>query len=91
MDGKRRGDADKTAPPGPCGSCGEAEQTNWLQFTGEKKDMPWIEIAPLSSEEAAKKEAAADAAKRAEIEANVRKALAERTVGAGDASSKPQS
>mmetsp|Transcript_50889 Transcript_50889/g.99561 ORF Transcript_50889/g.99561 Transcript_50889/m.99561 type:complete len:193 (+) Transcript_50889:25-603(+) len=76
---KSGGDAKEKTPPGPCGNCGEVEQINWLRISLNKgENLPWIEAAPLSPKEAAKKKKAADAAKRAEIEANVKKALLER-------------
>ena len=72
----------KIAPPGPCFSCGETDQINWLRVTQKQgkciSEMPWIEIAPLSEEEAKKKKQAEIAAKRAEIEAKVKRALEER-------------
>jgi hypothetical protein len=72
-DGKRRGDDDPSTPPGPCGHCGETEQINWLRVTqkGSTKEAPWIEAVALSMDEAAAKQRAATAARRAEIEANV--------------------
>ncbi len=73
--------------PGPCNNCNEGTQTNWLRVTqqgvgasGSKKgaEIPWIEIAPCSDEDMQKKKEAEMAAKRAEIEANVKKAIQER-------------
>lgn len=78
------GDEDaQRLPPGPCGKCGETEQINHLRVTrkgldGKLNDIPWIEAPPLSEEEREKKKNAEIAAKRAEVEANVRKAMAER-------------
>jgi hypothetical protein len=80
-------DKKKKTPPPPCGNCGEVEQTNWLRLTKKDSsdDLPWIEIPPLSEKELTKKEELAEAAKRAEIEANVAAALKER-IAAGAAS-----
>jgi hypothetical protein len=94
-------------PPGPCFHCGETDQVNWVQVTqsqggvtgkGRRKgktqkidEIPWIENAPLTGEELKKKKEAEMAAKRAEVEANVKRALAERIAAgagvAGDGSS----
>lgn len=72
-------DRDERAPPRPCGRCGEAEQTNWLRFSQKRGEtLPWIEAAPLSEEERRKKDEADEAARRAEVEANVKSALAKR-------------
>jgi len=72
----------KKGPPGPCNHCGEPDQVNWLKVTtqqGKKgSEIPWIELAPLTEEEEKKKKDAEMAAKRAEIEANVKKAIQER-------------
>jgi hypothetical protein len=72
----------KKTPPGPCNSCGETDQVNWVRVTSKKEknisEMPWIEIAPLTKEEIKKKREAELSAKRAEVEANVKKALEER-------------
>jgi hypothetical protein len=78
----------KNTPPGPCFSCNEINQVNWIRVTqkqGKKiTEMPWIEIAPLTEEEVQKKKEAELAAKRAEVEAKVQKALEERSTGADD-------
>jgi len=70
------------SPPGPCSGCNESEQINWLRVTQKQgtkvSDMPWIEVTPLSEEEAKKKKDAVLAAKRAEVEAGVKKAIEER-------------
>lgn len=67
---------------GPCNGCGEVDQVNWVRVTSKKEkditEMPWIEIAPLTEEEAKKKREAELSVKRAEVEANVKKALEER-------------
>lgn len=72
----------KKSPPGPCNGCGEADQVNWVRVTSRNEktisEMPWIEVAPLTEEEAKKKREAELLAKRAEVEANVKKALEER-------------
>ncbi len=72
-------------PPGPCFNCNETDQINWLQVTekqGKKViEIPWIETATLTEEEEKKKQDAELAAKRAEVEAQVKKALAERVKG----------
>lgn len=80
-DGKRRGDSDTNSPPGACGSCGEAMQTNWLKVTqkGKKEEIPWIEQAAMTPEEKVQKDAAEKLGKRKEIEANVAAALKERS------------
>ncbi|KAJ1638960.1 hypothetical protein T492DRAFT_940482 [Pavlovales sp. CCMP2436] len=72
-DGKRRGDDDLSAPPGPCGHCDEGETVNWLRVTqkGDAKEAPWIAAAELSVDAAAANERAAKAARRAEVVANV--------------------
>mmetsp|Transcript_41648 Transcript_41648/g.126269 ORF Transcript_41648/g.126269 Transcript_41648/m.126269 type:complete len:203 (-) Transcript_41648:182-790(-) len=78
-DGGKEDDRRENAPPRPCGRCGETEQTNWLRFSQKRGEtLPWIETAPLSKEEKKKREEADRAAKRAEVEANVKRALAER-------------
>jgi hypothetical protein len=82
-DGKRPGDDDEKLPPGPCSNCGETKQINFLRVTQSKDgkkstNIPWIEAAPLTEAEAAKKKAADLAVKKAEIEENVKKALAQR-------------
>ena len=68
--------------PGPCFECGEKEQINWLRIKQKQgtnfATMPWIEVAPLSEEEAEKKKDAEIAAKRAEVEARVKQVLAAR-------------
>eukprot|EP00586_Coscinodiscus_wailesii_P014932 CAMPEP_0172504306 /NCGR_PEP_ID=MMETSP1066-20121228/177416_1 /TAXON_ID=671091 /ORGANISM="Coscinodiscus wailesii, Strain CCMP2513" /LENGTH=208 /DNA_ID=CAMNT_0013280431 /DNA_START=40 /DNA_END=666 /DNA_ORIENTATION=- len=80
---KKKKDKKKNGPPGPCGRCGETEQINYLRvirkgLDGKVDDLPWIQAPPLSEEDRRKKDDADKAAKRAEIEANVRKALEER-------------
>ena len=68
--------------PGPCHNCNESDQINWLKVTQKEnnvvQEMPWIENAPLTAEEAKKKRDAELAAKRAEVEARVKKAMADR-------------
>lgn len=83
---------EKKAPPPPCGNCGDIDQTNWLRVTKESKakgskheELPWIEAAPLSEKEKARKDEAAKAAKRAEIEASVAAALKERILAEASA------
>ena len=57
-----------------------AATTNWLKVLADKKqEVPWIQAKTLTPEEAAQRKQAEIAAKRAEVEANVRKALAERS------------
>lgn len=72
----------KNKLPGPCLDCGEKEQVNWLRITQKKGneivEMPWIEMAPLSEEQNQKKKDAEIAAKRAEVEARVKQAIAAR-------------
>jgi len=74
--------------PGPCFECGEKEQVNWLRITQKQGtkfvNMPWIEVAPLSKEEAEKKKDAERAAKRAEVEASVKQVLATRAASGND-------
>ena len=74
-------------PPGPCSKCGEKEQVNWLRVTQpkdatnnskKKEELPWIEAPPLSEEEMKKKKEAQLAAKRKEVEEQVKRALEER-------------
>jgi hypothetical protein len=73
-------------PPGPCSKCGEKEQVNWLRVTKpsdatnskKKEELPWIEAPPLSEEEMKKKKEAQLAAKRKEVEEQVKRALEER-------------
>ena len=77
--------------PGPCASCNETDQVNWVRVmssaTGETKnkngaeDLPWIEVAPMTEEQAKQMEEEKQkdlAARRAAVEENVRKALEER-------------
>ena len=66
-----------------CGACG-AGDANWLRVTREKggEDVPWIQKKALSPEEKRRKDEAARAAKRAEVEANVRAAMAARKAAA---------
>ena len=45
----------------------------------KKQEVPWIQAKTLTPEEAAQRKQAEIAAKRAEVEANVRKALADRS------------
>eukprot|EP00978_Attheya_sp_CCMP212_P048624 scaffold552013_cov59-Attheya_sp.AAC.1 len=68
------------SPPGPCGTCGETTQINWVRVMSQttKEEIPWIQEASMTPGEKAKKVLAEKAAKRAEIEANVADALAER-------------
>ena len=62
-----------------CGSCG-ADDANFLRVLADKKqEVPWIQAKTLTPEEAAQRKQAEIAAKRAEVEANVRKALADRS------------
>mmetsp|Transcript_31145 Transcript_31145/g.35466 ORF Transcript_31145/g.35466 Transcript_31145/m.35466 type:complete len:188 (+) Transcript_31145:87-650(+) len=66
---------------GPCFNCGEMEQINRLKINHKErscKEIPWIEIPPLTEAESKKKEEAVLAAKRAEIETNIKTALEER-------------
>ena len=66
-----------------CGACG-AGDANWLRVTREKggEDVPWIQKKALSPEEKRRKDEAARAAKRAEVEASVRAAMAARKAAA---------
>ena len=87
-EGLRPGDDNPKSPPGPCGNCSEHDQINWVGVTQPKDengtkvtDLPWIEAAPLTEEEAKKKKAADLFAKRSEIEANVKLAVSQREVG----------
>ena len=81
----QRSKDDSKVPPGPCNNCGETEQINFLKVTrkdaldGKVNNLPWIEAPPMSEEEKQKKRDAETAAKRAEVEAEVKKALEERT------------
>ena len=62
-----------------CGSCG-SDDANWLRVLADKKqEVPWIQAKTLTPEEAAQRKQAEIAAKRAEVEANVKKALADRS------------
>ena len=45
----------------------------------KKQEVPWIQAKTLTPEEAEQRKQAEIAAKRAEVEANVRKALADRS------------
>jgi hypothetical protein len=71
-------------PPGPCNKCGEKEQVNWLKVTkpgdvtNKKEELPWIETPPLSEEETKKKKEVQLAARRKEVEEQVKRALEER-------------
>lgn len=83
---KKNKKKENTTPPGPCWSCNESDQINWIQVT-QKKDkkiieVPWIENAPLTAEEVRKKKDAELATKRADVEANVKKSLEERIAAA---------
>ena len=70
---------DPEAPKPLCGSCG-SDDANWLRVLADKKqEVPWIQAKTLTPEEAAQRKQAEVAAKRAEVEANVRKALDERS------------
>ena len=52
----------------------------WLRVLADKKqEVPWIQAKTLTPEEAAQRKQAEIAAKRAEVEANVKKALADRS------------
>eukprot|EP00563_Minutocellus_polymorphus_P010612 CAMPEP_0181071566 /NCGR_PEP_ID=MMETSP1070-20121207/28108_1 /TAXON_ID=265543 /ORGANISM="Minutocellus polymorphus, Strain NH13" /LENGTH=199 /DNA_ID=CAMNT_0023152567 /DNA_START=15 /DNA_END=614 /DNA_ORIENTATION=+ len=65
--------------PGPCGNCGETDQTNYVRVTRKgMDDLPWIEAPPLTEEERKKKKDAELAAKRKEVEEQVKRALQER-------------
>mmetsp|Transcript_22410 Transcript_22410/g.27385 ORF Transcript_22410/g.27385 Transcript_22410/m.27385 type:complete len:108 (+) Transcript_22410:43-366(+) len=80
---KKKTKGNKKLPePGPCHNCNETDQVNWLRVTQKQnnalKVMPWIETVPLTAEEAKKKRDAELAAKKAEVEARVRKAIEER-------------
>ena len=70
---------DPEAKAPACGACG-SDDSNWLRVLADKKqEVPWIQMKTLTPEEAAQRKQAEVAAKRAEVEANVRKALAERS------------
>ena len=70
---------DPEAPKPLCGACG-SDDANWLKVLADKKqEVPWIQAKTLTPEEAAQRKQAELAAKRAEVEANVRKALEERS------------
>lgn len=63
-------------PPGPCGNCGEVDQINYVRVTRKgMDDLPWIEAPPLTEEEKQKKKDAELAAKRREVEEQVKAAL----------------
>mmetsp|Transcript_16265 Transcript_16265/g.30699 ORF Transcript_16265/g.30699 Transcript_16265/m.30699 type:complete len:198 (-) Transcript_16265:146-739(-) len=82
----------RKVPPGPCSKCGEKDQINWIKVYNpteneiknkkknkkKKEELPWIEAPELSEEEKKKKEEAQLAAKRKEVEEQVKRALAER-------------
>lgn len=64
-----------------CGACG-SDDANWLRvLKDETMEVPWIQAKTLTPEQAAQREKAAVAAKRAEVEAGVREALAARGEG----------
>ena len=70
---------DPEAKAPACGACG-SDDANWLRVLADKKqEVPWIQAKTLTPEEAAQRKQAEVAAKRAEVEANVRKALEERS------------
>ena len=70
---------DPEAPKPLCGSC-SSDDANWLRVLADKKqEVPWIQAKTLTPEEAEQRKQAEIAAKRAEVEANVRKALADRS------------
>ena len=70
---------DPEAKAPACGACG-SDDANWLRVLADKKqEVPWIQAKNLTPEEAAQRKQAEVAAKRAEVEANVRKALEERS------------
>lgn len=74
---------DETAKAPRCGAC-DSDDANWLKVTRTKgaADVPWIQKKALTPEEKKKKDEATKAAKRAEIEANVKRALEERRAAA---------
>ena len=70
---------DPEAKAPACGACG-SDDANWLRVLADKKqEVPWIQAKTLTPEEAEQRKQAEIAAKRAEVEANVRKALADRS------------
>ena len=72
---------DPEAKAPACGACG-SDDANWLRVLADKKqEVPWIQAKTLTPEEAAQRKQVEVAAKRAEVEANVRKALAAREGG----------
>mmetsp|Transcript_15760 Transcript_15760/g.47024 ORF Transcript_15760/g.47024 Transcript_15760/m.47024 type:complete len:170 (-) Transcript_15760:14-523(-) len=68
-------DPEAAAPA--CRECGSAD-ANWLRVMRGAAEMPWIERKKLTKEEAERRRAAEVAAKRAEVEAKVKAALAKR-------------
>ena len=70
---------DPEAPKPLCGSC-SSDDANWLRVLADKKqEVPWIQAKTLTPEETEQRKQAEIAAKRAEVEANVKKALADRS------------
>ena len=83
-------DAAAAAPA--CGACGSAD-ANWLRVQRDKggdADVPWIQKKALTPEEQRQRDAARVAAKRAEVEENVRRALDERRAAAAAAGGAPE-
>ena len=79
----REGSTSEGGAPPTCGSCGSTD-ANWLDVTRERggKVVPWVQKRALTADQKRARDDAARAAKRAEVEANVRAALAARRVAA---------
>jgi hypothetical protein len=80
-------DVEAAGRPPPCAGCGEDDQTNWVRVTeqGKAGEVPWLEAALLSADEAAAEARAATAARRAEVETSVAAALHAREARGGGA------